>query len=75
MRAKTVKVGRLKAGPGKYENERIEIEIEIPKGKTAQQAVDAARGFLAKQFNETPSDDEVEAAKDLLAKAKRVPSL
>lgn len=76
MKATAVRVSRLKADRNnKYENERIEVEISISDGETAEQGVIAGRAFLAKQFGETPSEEEVAAAQAVIDRAKTQASL
>jgi len=65
-----VVVSRLKAGPKQYENERLEVRLAVPKGKTAGEAIAKGRAFLAKQFGETPKDSEVAAARAVIAAAE-----
>lgn len=55
FQATTVTVSRLKAGPRQYENERLEVTVQVPEGQSAEDAVKAARGFIAEQFGEKPS--------------------
>lgn len=70
IRATSVTVARLKAGPKQYENERIEVTLAVPDGKTAQEAVDKGRAFIAKQFGETPKEAEVAQARAIIASAE-----
>lgn len=68
--ATEVVVSRLKAGPKQYENERIEVRLAVPKGKTAAEAVAKGRAFIAKQFGETPKETEVAHARAIIAAAE-----
>lgn len=68
--ATSVTVSRLKAGPKQFENERIEVTLAVPPGKTAAEAVAKGRAFIAKQFGETPKDHEVAQARAVIAAAE-----
>lgn len=68
LRATQVVVSQLHV-TRQYENERIEVTVEVPEGFTAHEAVTAARSFLNTQFAEPPTDDEIEAARDILNRA------
>jgi hypothetical protein len=70
IKATSVTVSRLKAGPKQYENERIEVTLDVPVGRTAAEAVAVGRAFIAKQFGETPKDDEVAKARAVIAAAE-----
>jgi hypothetical protein len=65
--ATEVVVARLKQGPKQYENERIEVRLAVPVGKTAEEAVAKGRAFIAKQFGETPSEEAVAQARAVIA--------
>jgi hypothetical protein len=65
-----VTVSRLKAGPKQYENERLEVRVAVPSGKTAAEAVAHGRAFIAKQFGETPSEEAVANARAIIAQAE-----
>lgn len=69
IKASKVTVSRLKAGPKQYENERIEVTLDVPGDRTASEAVAVGRAFIAKQFGETPKDEEVAQARAVLAAA------
>lgn len=76
FRVKTIKVSRLKANPeNRYENERIEVEVEVPAGRTAAEAIQAGRQFIAKQFGETPTEEQIAEARRVIDEAERVPLL
>ena len=75
LRVKTVTVSRLKAGPKQFENERIEVEVDVPVGRTASEAIQAARQFLKVQFGEAPSAADLAEAQRIIAEAARVPTL
>ena len=75
LRVKTVKVSRLKAGPKQFENERIEVEVEVPAGRTASEAIQASRQFLKEKFGEAPSAADLAEAKRIIEQAERVPTL
>lgn len=75
IKATSVTVSRLKAGPKQYENERIEVTLAIGKGKTAEQAVAKGRAFIAKQFGETPKDEEIAKARAIIEAAELDASL
>jgi hypothetical protein len=66
----SVTVARLKAGPKQYENERIEVTLAVPSGRTAEEAVAKGRAFIAKQFGETPSEEEISKARAVIAQAE-----
>lgn len=46
-----VKVSQLKV-TSKFENERIEVTIPVPKGRTAQEIVTYARMFIKEQYDD-----------------------
>jgi hypothetical protein len=48
MKALTITYQRV-FNLGNYESERIEITLQIEEGETAQQVLDAARKFVARQ--------------------------
>lgn len=73
--ATSVTVSRLKAGPKQYENERIEVTLAVPSGKTAEDAVAKGRAFIARQFGETPKEEEVAKARAIIAAAEAVADL
>jgi len=75
IRASKVTVSRLKAGPRQYENERIEVTLDVPPGKTAEDAVAKGRAFIAKQFGETPNEKAVADARAIIAAAEAVTDL
>lgn len=68
LRATQVVVAQLKK-TADFENERIEVTVEIPEGFTAHEAVTAARSFLDTQFSEPPTEEEIEAARHTLNRA------
>lgn len=43
---------------GNYENERIEITLQVEEGETAQQVLDAAKRFVARQMAPPAKNNE-----------------
>jgi hypothetical protein len=64
MKASQVTVERTKNG------ERISITINIEEGFTAEAAVASGRGFLAAQFGESPTEEQVAEAQRTIAASK-----
>lgn len=67
MRPTQVSVSRLRV-TAPYENERIEVTVELAEGERASDAVEVCRNFIAAQFGEAPTREELSAARALLEK-------
>lgn len=63
-----VKYGRIKSLPN-YENERMEVEVELKDGQTPEAALIEAKRFVKTQLGLGPSDKDVKAARQLLIEA------
>lgn len=57
MKAVTVTYQRV-FNLGNYESERIEITLQVEEGETAQQVLDAAKRFVARQLPPTTKNGE-----------------
>jgi hypothetical protein len=57
MKALTITYQRV-FNLGNYESERIEITLQIEEGETAQQVLDAAKRFVARQIAPPPKSGE-----------------
>lgn len=65
MGLKSVRYGRVH-NLGNYETERLEAEFEIDRGQEPEEALRECKKFVQKQLGIGPSDDEIEAAKEIL---------
>ena len=65
MKPKSVTYAKLK-NLGNYENERIEITLEVEDGEKAADVLEIAKVFVLKQFGEFPTNDDFENAEQLL---------
>lgn len=69
----SVRYGRIKSLPN-YENERMEVEVELKDGQTPEQGLIEAKKFVKNQLGLGPSDKDVKAARQLLIEAGEIPA-
>lgn len=60
MKAVRVTVADLKKKNVPFENERIEVTVDLEPGETAEQGVEAARLSIARIRGEAPSPEELD---------------
>jgi hypothetical protein len=65
MAVTSVKYGRVK-NLGNYETERLEAEVVLDPGQTPEEGIIEAKRFVKRQLDLGPSDEDLEAARDLL---------
>lgn len=77
MRVAKITVARLKS-TAPYENERLEVDVELAEGDSAAEAVKRARTFIAKQMDldeeeDKPDREEVKEARRILRAVGEIP--
>lgn len=66
MKPVIVKYRRLR-NLGNYENETVEVEVEVEEGETAQQALDAAKRFVLRNTPDPDAGWKLESARKVIA--------
>jgi small-conductance mechanosensitive channel len=66
VKAVTVRYQRVR-NLGNYENERVEVEVQVEDGETAQQVLDAAKRFVLKNLPDPMREHDVQRARKIVA--------
>ena len=71
MNIKEIAYGRTK-NTGNYQSERVEIRVTVDEDDSYNECLASAKLLVAQALGEGPSASEVEAAKEVLARASAV---